>query len=205
MTSTPPPERERTPSRSHRIVLLGLSGSLRQGSANTALLHTAADLAPDDVEVVVHPLDEVPLFDADLEADGIPPSVASLRQALAEADGLLLASPEYNWSVSGVLKNAIDWLSRGPASPLDHKPTALLSAAGRGGGARGLVHLRDVLGHNQVDVLDLDVRVPRGSMHVADGRLTTPEHRDAVAALVTALRERIEDRTDVGSSDADAA
>jgi chromate reductase, NAD(P)H dehydrogenase (quinone) len=186
-------------------VLLGLSGSLRQGSANTALLHAAAELAPGDVEVVVHPLDEVPLFDADLEADGLPPAVAALREALAEADGLLLASPEYNWSVSGVLKNAIDWLSRGPASPLDHKPTALLSAAGRGGGARGLAHLRDVLRHNEVDVLDLDVRVPRGNLHVTEGRLTTPEHREAVAALVTALREHVEERTHDGSADADAA
>jgi chromate reductase, NAD(P)H dehydrogenase (quinone) len=205
MTSTPPAARERTPSRPDRIVLLALSGSLRQRSANTALLHTAADLAPEDVEVVVHPLDEVPLFDADLEADDLPTAVAALRQALAEADGLLLASPEYNWSVSGVLKNAIDWLSRGPASPLDHKPTGLLSAAGRGGGARGLAHLRDILRHNEVDVLDLDVRVPRGSTHVAGGRVTTPEHRDAVAALVAALRERVEDRGDPEVTDADAA
>jgi chromate reductase, NAD(P)H dehydrogenase (quinone) len=194
-----------TPSPARPLVLLGLSGSLRQGSANTALLHAAAELAPRDVEVVVHPLDEVPLFDADLEAEGLPASVTSLRRALADADGLLLASPEYNWSVSGVLKNAIDWLSRGPDSPLDHQPTGLLSAAGRGGGARGLAHLRDILRHNQVDVLDLDVRVPRGTQHLADGRLATAEHRDAVAALVVALRDHIVSRRDEDRSDADAA
>jgi NAD(P)H-dependent FMN reductase len=93
-----------------------------------------------------------------------------------------------------VLKNAIDWVSRGPAAPLDRKPTALLSAAGRGGGRLGLRHLRDILGHNQVDVLDTDVQVPRGQLHVRDGRLVTAEHRDAVAELVSALRERVLER-----------
>jgi chromate reductase len=176
------------------IVLLGLSGSLRTGSRNTALLRAAAELAPADVEVVLHPLHEVPMYDGDLEAAGLPPAVRSLRAALADADGLLLASPEYNWSVTAALKNAIDWVSRGPDSPLDHKPTALLTAAGRGGGARGLAHLRDILGHNQVDVLDRDVRIARGAEHVVEGALVTPEHRDAVAELVVALRDRVRSR-----------
>jgi chromate reductase, NAD(P)H dehydrogenase (quinone) len=177
------------------IVLLGLSGSLRRGSANTALLHAAAELAPDDVDVVVHPLRAIPFYDADLErAHRFPAPVQSLRTAMAEADGLLLATPEYNWSITAVLKNAIDWSSRGPDSPLDRKPAALLSAAGRSGGSRAQRHLRDILGHNQVDVLDAAVQIPLGQQHVVDGRLVTDEHRDAVAGLVTGLRDRVLER-----------
>jgi chromate reductase len=90
------------------------------------------------------------MYDGDVEAMGLPPFVEALRSAIVRADGLLLACPEYNVSVSGALKNAIDWASRRPGAPLDHEPTALLSAAGASGGARAQRHLRDVLAHNQV-------------------------------------------------------
>lgn len=173
------------------IRLLGISGSLRRDSHNTVLLHACRELAPDDVEVEVRRLGGVPLFDRDVEAEGYPGPVADLRKAIQDADGLLLASPEYNWSISGVMKNAIDWASRGKDSPLDHKPTALLSAAGGGGGRRAQAHLRDVLRHNQVDVLEPSVQIPRGWDHIEDGRLTTPEHRDAVRDLVAALCRHI--------------
>jgi chromate reductase, NAD(P)H dehydrogenase (quinone) len=177
------------------IRLLGLSGSLRRASANTAALRVAAELAPDGVDVLLHPLDDVPLYNGDVEArDGFPASVSALRRAVARADGLLLASPEYNWSTTAVLKNAIDWASRGPESPLDHKPTALLSAAGGSGGRRAQAHLRDILAHNEVDVLDEAVQIARGTRHLADGELATPEHRQAIAALVAALAERVAER-----------
>jgi chromate reductase, NAD(P)H dehydrogenase (quinone) len=176
---------------SEPVVLLGLSGSLRRDSANTALLRAAAELAPAGVEVVLHPLRDLPFFDADVERAGLPDPVRALRTAVEDADGLLLATPEYNWSVTAALKNAIDWASRGPDAPLDRKPAALLSAAGRGGGARALAHLRDILGHNRVDVVDREVRVPRGAQHVVDGALATPEHRDQVRAVVDDLVTRI--------------
>jgi chromate reductase, NAD(P)H dehydrogenase (quinone) len=184
------------PSPRPRLRFVGLSGSLRDGSANTALLAAAAELAPDDVEVVIHPLGDVPLFDADLEAAGLPLPVAELRDSVAAADGLLLATPEYNWSVSGVLKNAIDWLSRGSPAPIDHKPTAMLSGAGRSGGRRAQAHLVDILRHNAVDVLDEAVQVPTVSEHVIDGDVVTPEVRDEVAAVVAALRARVRERRD---------
>jgi chromate reductase, NAD(P)H dehydrogenase (quinone) len=175
------------------IRLLGISGSLRRDSYNTVLLHACRELAPDEVEVEVRRLEGVPLFDRDVEAEGYPDAVADLRAAIDEADGLLLATPEYNWSISGVMKNAIDWASRGKDSPLDHKPTALLSAAGGGGGRRAQAHMRDVLQHNRVDVLEPSVQVPRAWDHIDDGRLTTPEHRDAVRDLVAALCAHILD------------
>jgi chromate reductase, NAD(P)H dehydrogenase (quinone) len=177
------------------IRLLGLSGSLRRASANTAALRTAASLAPDGVDVVLHPLDDVPLYHGDVEArEGFPEAVVALRDAVAEADGLLLASPEYNWSTTAVLKNAIDWASRGPSAPLDAKPAALLSAAGGSGGRRAQAHLRDILAHNEVDLLEEAVQIPRASRHVEDGEITDPQHRRAIAALVDALGERVRER-----------
>lgn len=93
--------------------IVGLSGSLRRGSWNTALLHAAAALAPDGIEIRPHTVHGIPLYDADVEAsDGIPAAVAALKDAIAAADGLLMVTPEYNNSVPGVFKNAVDWLSR---------------------------------------------------------------------------------------------
>jgi chromate reductase, NAD(P)H dehydrogenase (quinone) len=172
--------------------LVALSGSLRERSANTALLRAARELAPVDVEVTVVPLGDVPMYNGDLERDGLPAAVTRLRRRVAAADGLLLASPEYNHSTSAVLKNAIDWLSRGPDAPIDRLPTALLSAAGGSGGAGAQRHLRDILAHNDVDVLDGSVQVVRAWRHLDDaGRLVGPGARAEVEGLVAALADRI--------------
>ena len=96
--------------------LIGLSGSLRSGSFNTALLRAAAGLLPDGSELSVRTIRGIPLYDADEEAaTGIPPIVAELKEAISVSDGLLLATPEYNNSIPGAMKNAIDWLTRPPA------------------------------------------------------------------------------------------
>lgn len=96
--------------------LIGISGSLRQGSFNSALLRAATGLMPEDAELAVETIRGIPLYDGDVEAaEGIPERVAALKEAVAAADGLLLVTPEYNNSIPGVFKNAIDWLSRPPA------------------------------------------------------------------------------------------
>lgn len=119
------------------LQLLGISGSLRRESFNTALLRAAAGLLPAGATLELRTLHDIPLYDGDVEAAGIPEGVTALREAIRAADGLVLSSPEYNNSMPGVFKNAIDWVSRGPGQPLAGKPVVLVSASnGRFGGAR---------------------------------------------------------------------
>jgi chromate reductase, NAD(P)H dehydrogenase (quinone) len=122
------------------LQVLGISGSLRKGSYNTALLRAAGGLLPDGISLTLQLLHEIPLYDGDVEAKGLPAGVVALREAIRSADGVLISTPEYNNSMPGVLKNAVDWVSRGKDQPFAGKPVALVSASnGRFGGARSQV------------------------------------------------------------------
>ena len=113
------------------IQLVGMSGSLRKGSYNTMLLKAAAQLLPADVSMDIVSIKDIPLYNADLDlpaAKQRPDSVEHFRKMLTDADGILISSPEYNYSISGGLKNAIDWASRGEDSPLLRKPVAVIGA-----------------------------------------------------------------------------
>ena len=120
-------------------VLIGIAGSLRGGSFNAALLRAAAELAPPSCPVEIASIREVPLYDADIEARGIPFPVAALKDRIAAADGLLLVTPEYNQSLPGVFKNAIDWMTR-PARDIKRVfgdcPVAIMGATSGQGGTR---------------------------------------------------------------------
>ena len=113
--------------------LIGISGSLRRGSFNTALLRAAEELVPVGAELTVETIHGIPLYDADVEtAEGMPERVSALKESIVAADGLLLATPEYNNSMPGAFKNAIDWLSRPPADisrVFGGKPVAILGAS----------------------------------------------------------------------------
>lgn len=124
--------------------VIGIAGSLRRASYNRALLCAAQQLTPPSLLIEVEVLDDVPMFNADLDASATPEAVLRLRRAVREADALLLVTPEYNHGVPGVMKNAIDWLSQPLAqSALDGKPTALMGAStGAAGTARGQSQLR---------------------------------------------------------------
>lgn len=114
------------------VSLLGMSGSLRRGSYNSALLRAATRLMPPDVTLETASIRGIPLFDADVEAQGLPPSVIQLKEAVVAAAGVLLVTPEYNNGIPGVFKNAIDWLSR-PNSDIRRvfggKPFALIGTS----------------------------------------------------------------------------
>ena len=140
---------------SANLKLAGISGSLRAGSFNTKLLVAAQTLLPEGVDLEVITLERLPLFSADLEAEGLPDAVAQLRDRLAPAEGIIIATPEYNYSVPGVLKNAIDWLSRTPSkSAIRGKPVAIIGAStAMAGTARAQAHLRDVVFYNAMPLL----------------------------------------------------
>ena len=127
--------------------LIGISGSLRKESYNTRLLQAAGELLPDGVSLDIVTCHDIPLYNGDLDGETKPDSVISLKAAIAKADGILFASPEYNYSFSGVLKNCIDWASR-PAykSVLAGKPAGIVCVAkGHVGGGRSHAHLMQVL------------------------------------------------------------
>ena len=125
--------------------ILGISGSLRQGSMNTAALRACAELVPDGVTLSLADLSAVPLYNEDLRTQGLPQPVLQLREQIRAADALIIATPEYNYSFPGVLKNAIDWASRPPDQPFDAKPIALIGATPGGlGTSRAQYQLRQV-------------------------------------------------------------
>ena len=171
--------------------ILGISGSLRERSYNRALLRAARELAPAGVEIEEFDLSPIPFYDGDVEAAGDPGSVLALRAAVAEADGVLIATPEYNRGTSGVLKNAIDWLSRPAlASVLRWKPVAIMGAStGRGGTRRAQQQVRDALLYPGAIVLE----EPEVALAVAwehfdeDGRLVDENTRDSIRAVLHGL------------------
>lgn len=135
--------------------VLAFAGSLRRRSFNRALIEAARELAPTGMEIEPIEIGGLPFYDADVEAEGDPAPVAAYKQAIAAADGVLIATPEYNDGIPGVLTNALDWGSRLPGrSPLAGKPVALMGASpSQVGTARAQLHLRQVLGHIQARLL----------------------------------------------------
>ncbi len=126
--------------------IVGLCGSFRAGSYNRMALNLAGKLVPEGMKLEPVDFRSIPLFDGDVFAKGFPPEVVALRERIRRADGVVIATPEYNFSIPGVLKNALDWVSRGDDQPFAMKPVAILSASpGPVGGARVQYDLRKVL------------------------------------------------------------
>lgn len=174
--------------------VLALCGSLRTGSLNRAIAETLPELAPVDMTIVAAPdYTGIPHYSADVQAAGFPDGVLELADAIARADGVIIVSPEYNYSVPGALKNAIDWLSRVPVQPLAGKPVAIQSASGGAiGGARMQYHLRQILVFLDALVLNKpEIFVTFGNQKVENGRITDTPTREAISAQLAAFASYI--------------
>jgi chromate reductase, NAD(P)H dehydrogenase (quinone) len=176
--------------------VLGISGSLRRGSYNHALLREAAERLPAGAELVeFERLGEIPPYDADLEAGATPAAVAELRRAMREADAVLVATPEYNHSIPGVLKNALDWASR-PAgqSALTGKPAAVTGAStGMFGAVWAQAETRKVLGALGGRVVEAELPVARAAELYRDGRLElSPEQSHQLEEILATLVAEVE-------------
>jgi chromate reductase len=177
-----------------KIEALGIAGSLREGSYNRALLRAARDLAPDGLEIRIYEgLADIPLYNEDVRARGEPEPVVALKEAIRRADALLWVTPEYNYSIPGVLKNAIDWVSRPPdTSPLRGKPAAIMGATtGSWGTVRSQLHLRQVcLYTNMLPMGKPQALVARArSKFDEDGKLVDETTQGFVRQLLEALVE----------------
>jgi len=184
-SSDPPPLR-----------ILGIAGSLREGSYNRALLRAAQEGAPPGMEISVHDIAPIPFYNADVEARGDPEPVVAFKAAIRAAGGLLIATPEYNHGVPGVLKNALDWASRPHrASALDCKPVAIMGAtAGRGSTFQAQAQLREALVYTgSCTLAQPELSLSRaGAVLDAAGRLTDSDTRVALRELLEAFAEWVQ-------------
>jgi chromate reductase len=174
--------------------ILGISGSLRRGSHNTNLLRAAVDLLPPGVELQLYEgVGELPPYDPDRDVDITHPAVRHLREALKGVDGVLIATPEYNGSIPGPLKNALDWASRPfPDNALRGKPVAVIGAStGLFGAVWAQAEVRKVLGIIGADVIDGELPVGMADTAITeDGGLVDPEQRQVLQDLVHVLASR---------------
>lgn len=173
-----------------QIKILAFAGSLRKGSYNKALVRAAVELVPDSMAIEVFDLEGIPLFNQDFESNP-PQIVKEFKEKIRNSDALLIATPEYNYSVSGVLKNAIDWASRPRAdTPLEGKPVAIMSASiGRFGGARAQYHLRQsFIFLNMHPINRPEVMLSDATHNVdANGTVTNEQTRQLIRQLLEAL------------------
>jgi chromate reductase, NAD(P)H dehydrogenase (quinone) len=172
-----------------KIRILGFAGSLRKGSLNKAVLNAASKMLPQNAEMEIFDLEGIPLFNQDIEGS-LPPQVAEFKKRIKECDALLIVTPEYNYSMTGVLKNAIDWGSRpGGNNSFDGKPAAIMGASnGMTGTARAQGHLRVTLAGLNVFVLPKpEVLVTLGEEKIKGGVLTDEPTKERVKKLMEAL------------------
>ncbi len=185
--------------------LLGLSGSLRRQSYSTAILRGLGHALADKAELVLHPLDAIPIYDQDLDTAEPPAPVAALREAIAAADGLVIASPEYNHGLPGMLKNALDWASRpyGRSTMTGKTAYTITSSPGGVGGARAHAQLNETLSSIAVRVvLRPQAVIPFVQNKLAEDRITDAP---TLAFLMDGLADLLRDIAAPTSADREAA
>ncbi|MBP1708045.1 MAG: putative flavoprotein [Chloroflexi bacterium] len=179
------------------IKIVGLTGSLRRGSFNMASLRAAQELLPEGASLEILDVSAIPFFNEDVEKEGVPQVVVDFKAQVRTADAILIATPEYNYSIPPVLKNALDWGSRGGDNSWSGKPLAIMSASpGLLGGARAQYHLRQVcvilnlqpLNKPEVFIMSAHTKFD------AEGRLTDDYTRKAISKLLQALVDQAQGR-----------
>lgn len=172
--------------------ILGISGSLRKASYNSAALRAAQGLVPGSTVITLADISAIPVYNDDVREAGLPVSVTRLVQQIASADAVLIATPEYNYSIPGVLKNAIDWVSKAPEQPFRHKPVAIMGASmGAIGTARSQYDLRKVFIFLDAHVLNRP-EIMIAAAHTrfdADGHLKDETTRKLISGQIVALKE----------------
>ena len=181
-----------TKSGENRIRILGISGSGRKGSYNSALLEAAKELAPENVILETFDISSLPLYSQDLEAR-LPPKVAEFKRRVREADAILFATPEHNYTITAVMKNAIEWGNR-PSNDnsWDNKPAAIMSASsGPRGGVRAQLHLRQILVDLNMFPINRPLILVANEEEKFDEsmKLTDPQIREALSNLLVRLEE----------------
>lgn len=175
--------------------VVGISGSLRKASTNTMALRAAQRLAPEGMSIEIAEIWQIPLYNDDLRGAGEPESVAALKAKIRRADAVLIAAPEYNFSIPGVLKNVLDWVSRPPDPPFDEKPVAIMGAAsGAIGTARGQYHLRQMLVYmNSFTLNKPEVFICHSAVKFnADGELIDAPTAEFIRELLVSLKRLAE-------------
>lgn len=176
------------------IHVLGVPGSLREGSYNKGLLRAAKEEAPDGMSIEMFELDDLPFFNEDVEDRGDPPPVQRFKEAIREADAVLIATPEYQHGLPGVLKNALDWASRPPGdAPLNDKVVGMMGASPSPvGTARAHLQLRQTLVYNKTRfVARPEVLVANASEKFEDGRFTDEQGRKFIRKHLKAVAEKV--------------
>jgi chromate reductase len=171
--------------------VLGVCGSLRQKSFNMAALRAAGELMPPGLKLRITSIADLPMYNADVQEKGFPPSATKLRDEILAADALLFACPENNWTVAACLKNAIDWMSRFQPQPFQNKPAAVFSATGGPvGGARAQYDLRRILsGLGVVWLARPEVFIGMAASKFADGKLTDETTRKFLTDQMIAFED----------------
>lgn len=177
-----------------QLKVLGISGSLRNASFNTMALKAAQLLVPEGMSIEIADISQVPLYNEDLKATGNPESVEVFRQQIKAADGVLFVSPEYNYSIPGVLKNAYDWSSRAPDQPFNEKPVAIMGAStGMFGTARMQYELRKTLVFTNSFVMPRpEVMIAKATDKFdAEGNLTDDKTRQVITDFLKGFQNWI--------------
>jgi chromate reductase, NAD(P)H dehydrogenase (quinone) len=174
------------------VNVLGIAGSLRKGSYNALALKAARELQPEGLAIETADISAIPPYNEDVRQAGNPPSVETFRAQIAACSAILFVTPEYNYSISGVLKNAIDWGSRPPNQPFEGKPVAIMGAStSLLGTARAQYHLRQVCVFLDMHPINRpEVMISQAAAKFdANGALTDPVARDLIGKLLVALRD----------------